>query len=392
MYFDGNAMVSVGAGNLEIGAATTSMLLITNGAERMRITSAGNVGIGTASPDYDLDVERTATTINDDPTIGIRNAWGGQGNNTGFSNRADLLNSAGAGAVIVRTRARYDASANWGEVGTTTAHDFNIRTSGTHRITVQADGDVGVGTTTPQSKLQVAHPGNTNGGSLLIGMNGSGTGKFSFLAGAHYDQATGSGNGVGSAGVALIGSFAGPSTNVVYIGGGPYEINAATSIGFWTNSTNLSTAGGSQRMNISSAGAIRFNAYGAGVLVTDASGNITATTSPPVDGITFNNGATITNQVNTDVDTGTETVAEVSSSSFTAAFFDFVIKKTTNVRSGTVYACHDGTNVEFTETSTQDLGDTSDVTLSVDISGGNMRLRATTTSDDWSIKSLIRAI
>jgi hypothetical protein len=102
--------------------------------------------------------------------------------------------------------------------------------------------------------------------------------------------------------------------------------------------------------------------------------------------------ALLSNQENTDVDTGTETVANVAIATYTAAFFDFVIKKTTNVRSGTVYACHDGTNVEFTETSTQDLGDTSDVTLSVDISGGNMRLQATTTSDDWSIKSLIRAI
>ena len=102
--------------------------------------------------------------------------------------------------------------------------------------------------------------------------------------------------------------------------------------------------------------------------------------------------ALLDNQENTDVDTGTETVANVAIATYTAAFFDFVIKKTTNVRSGTVYACHDGTNLEFTETSTQDLGDTSDVTLSVDISGGNMRLRATTTSDDWSVKSLIRAI
>ena len=102
--------------------------------------------------------------------------------------------------------------------------------------------------------------------------------------------------------------------------------------------------------------------------------------------------ALLSNQENTDVDTGTETVANVSITDYTAAFFDFVIKKTTNVRSGTVYACHDGTNVEFTETSTNDLGDTSDVTLSVDISGTNMRLLATVTSDDWSVKSLIRAI
>ena len=128
------------------------------------------------------------------------------------------------------------------------------------------------------------------------------------------------------------------------------------------------------------------------VMVVDASGNITATTSPPVDGITFNNGATITNQINTDVDTGTETIASVAIATHDSAFFDFVVKKTTNVRSGTVYACHDGTSVVFTETSTNDLGDTSDVTLSVVISGTNMELQATTTSDDWSVKSLIRAI
>ena len=103
--------------------------------------------------------------------------------------------------------------------------------------------------------------------------------------------------------------------------------------------------------------------------------------------------ALLSNQENTDIDSAAaEMVAQVAIATYTAAFFDFVVKKSTNVRSGTVYACHDGTNVEFTETSTQDLGDTSDVVLSVDISGGNMRLRATTTSDDWSIKSLIRAI
>jgi len=102
--------------------------------------------------------------------------------------------------------------------------------------------------------------------------------------------------------------------------------------------------------------------------------------------------ANISSQNNTDIDTGAEVVAQVSTQTYTAAFFDFVVKKGTNVRSGTVYACHDGTDVEFTETSTQDLGDTSDVVLSVDKSGFNLRLIATTTSDNWSVKTLIRAI
>jgi len=105
--------------------------------------------------------------------------------------------------------------------------------------------------------------------------------------------------------------------------------------------------------------------------------------------------ALLSNQENTDIDTGAEVVAQVAHATYTAAFFDFVVKKGTNVRSGTVYACHNGDTtplVEFTETSTNDLGDTSDVTLSVDISGANMRLLATVTSDDWIVKSLIRAI
>jgi hypothetical protein len=107
------------------------------------------------------------------------------------------------------------------------------------------------------------------------------------------------------------------------------------------------------------------------------------------------NDVLLSNQQNTDIDTGAEVVAQVAHATYTAAFFDFVVKKGTNVRSGTVYACHNGDTtplVEFTETSTNDLGDTSDVTLSVDISGANMRLLATATSDDWSVKSLIRAI
>jgi hypothetical protein len=105
--------------------------------------------------------------------------------------------------------------------------------------------------------------------------------------------------------------------------------------------------------------------------------------------------ALLSSQEDTDIDTGVGIVAQVAHATYTAAFFDFVVKKGTNVRSGTVYACHNGDTtplVEFTETSTNDLGDTSDVTLSVDISGDNMRLLATVTSDDWSVKSLIRAI
>jgi len=90
--------------------------------------------------------------------------------------------------------------------------------------------------------------------------------------------------------------------------------------------------------------------------------------------------------------TTTTTVASVSGTTYAAVFFDYVIYKSSNIRAGTVVACSDGTNVSFTETSTEDLGDTSDVTLTVDYSSSNMRLRATTTSSTWNIKAIIRAI
>ena len=97
-------------------------------------------------------------------------------------------------------------------------------------------------------------------------------------------------------------------------------------------------------------------------------------------------------QENTDVDSAaTETVAAVSTD-YDCAFFDYIIKNGTDLRAGTVTAVHDGTNVEYVETSTNDLGDTTDVTLSVDIDGTDLRLRATVLTDNWSVKTLVRTI
>jgi len=90
--------------------------------------------------------------------------------------------------------------------------------------------------------------------------------------------------------------------------------------------------------------------------------------------------------------TATTMVANVLKATYSAVFFDFLIKNGTNVRAGTITAAYDGTDVEFTETSTVDLGDTSDVTLSVEVGNSTIFLQAVTTSSTWTIKSLIRAL
>ena len=100
----------------------------------------------------------------------------------------------------------------------------------------------------------------------------------------------------------------------------------------------------------------------------------------------------LSTQENTDVDTGTETVATVSTTFYDGAFFDYVAKDGTNYRAGTVMAVWDGSSVQYADNSTADIGDTSGVTLAVDISGTDARLRATTTSDNWNIKAFVRAL
>ena len=85
---------------------------------------------------------------------------------------------------------------------------------------------------------------------------------------------------------------------------------------------------------------------------------------------------------------GTQNIATATGAE--AAFFDYVVKNGTNVSAGTITAATDGTNVEYNETSTADLGDTSDIKLKVVLSSGDLILQATAVSDNWNVSSFIK--
>ncbi|MFW6130225.1 MAG: hypothetical protein ACOC56_03500 [Atribacterota bacterium] len=71
-----------------------------------------------------------------------------------------------------------------------------------------------------------------------------------------------------------------------------------------------------------------------------------------------------------------------------AVTWEYMVEDGTNYRSGSIRAVWDSTaaNVEYHEISTQDIGDTTPVTISVDHDSGNIRLRVTTTSNGWTIR------
>jgi hypothetical protein len=95
----------------------------------------------------------------------------------------------------------------------------------------------------------------------------------------------------------------------------------------------------------------------------------------------------------TDVDAGGEIIDTFSASSYDACWWEYVLWNTnsgTSKRAGTVTVTWDesgGTAVYF-DSSTNDIGDTTDAVLSAEYepSGSQIQLIMTTTTDNWSIK------
>ena len=114
-----------------------SLLLGTNDTERMRITSSGNVGIGTTSPNVELALYQATT-----PRFHLQNSTSGTGSTSGFqialSSTDSYLWNFQNGATI-------------------------FGTANTEKMRITSNGNVGIGTTSPVSKFQV------NGGGLFTG-------------------------------------------------------------------------------------------------------------------------------------------------------------------------------------------------------------------------------
>lgn len=121
------------------GAGTTDSIIFKTGSQstRMAIDTSGNVGIGTTSPNYKLDIQNTATTAlrvyNSTATNGVLLTQDTSGNSG--------LNNQGNGYFLFGTnnteRMRIDASGNL-LIGTTTSGNSKLYVNGSAAAAIVA--------------------------------------------------------------------------------------------------------------------------------------------------------------------------------------------------------------------------------------------------------------
>jgi hypothetical protein len=78
--------------------------------------------------------------------------------------------------------------------------------------------------------------------------------------------------------------------------------------------------------------------------------------------------------------------------SYDGAFVDYTIKNGVNSRSGNLMATWNGSSIQYTESSTLDIGTTSGFTFSFAISGTYGVLRGQASTNGWTVKTIIRSI
>jgi len=91
--------------------------------------------------------------------------------------------------------------------------------------------------------------------------------------------------------------------------------------------------------------------------------------------------------------TGDDTaIMSVSTGSFKAAFYDYTANDGTNMRIGKVICGWIGTNIIDTDTTTNDFGDTSALTMSANVNGGNVQLVGNSTAGTWTVNAVAKYV
>ena len=173
------SFASASGGNAELrNTSSTGTFTFTNAdgsSEKMRITSGGNVGIGTTSPSARLNVEGVGQANNPTVAIDVTNS---DSFNHGLEIFDGNLTTGETVLMAIGHSGSTKLTAIYGFIRNENSLDQNLATIGfwgaDNKLTVSAGGNVGIGTgtTTPAEKLTI--DGTVSGAYVRISNAGSG--------------------------------------------------------------------------------------------------------------------------------------------------------------------------------------------------------------------------
>ena len=185
-------------GTADLAFSTRAATSDTTLTERMRILATGEVGIGTTSPQFALDVRRTGTQGN---TLVLQTLFNTESSYQVNSGSALLFQYGyGHSQAMISAHIESNGNGNNGYLSLRTTTDGGATMP--ERVRIASTGNVGIGTTSPLNPLQVTSTSNirpirasgalTDIGLLLDNTTAGGRGYSLFSSG------TGSGLGVGN--------------------------------------------------------------------------------------------------------------------------------------------------------------------------------------------------
>ncbi|MCG3166674.1 MAG: hypothetical protein POELPBGB_02454 [Bacteroidia bacterium] len=154
----GMVFPSTPAARLDINNGTSTVPIFVardNGTEVVRIADGGSVGIGTSNPTNKLDVVGGSISSSDNYYIGNTSGTGTTPFRIdGVSNRLYILAENGADGSVSGTEIRFRTA--------------STNAAASDRMTIINDGNVGIGTTAPGAKLEVAGQVKITGGTPAL--------------------------------------------------------------------------------------------------------------------------------------------------------------------------------------------------------------------------------
>jgi hypothetical protein len=411
----GGSFITTGSISASVNLGTASFTITSGSTNFLFVSSSGNIGIGTTTPAYKLDVNGVAR-------VGA----------SGASGQLYIKGFVGAGQYVYLD----DGATVWSLVG---GGNYSIQENGTARFTVRAGGNVGIGTTTPTSRLQVRGSGTTSATTALLVENANASGSMVVLDNGNVGIGTttpanklhivSDAYTAGNNTTATLKVVADTSTikyptimEIAASTGGSMAFVGGASAGFFPNINFTSTIAGlggsftgitptdSQFLGgigvfsidgrlsggpLSVANIFSVASFGNIKMVIAASGNVGIGTVNPsaslhVNGDTILSGSVFSSRQSGSLVVGSTLLYSISTSSYTAGFFDYYVLSGSNGRAGTVMSIWSGSSIQYTDNSTPDMGDTSNFAFSMSLASSNAQLFASASSVGWSVKTSFR--